>query len=105
MLIAGLARAYVNHGRWVADCPGLDCASALVLQPRQGVYQCPDCWTVAPVDWPADADDIWSALSPRPPARRNWYPASHDLAVRFNLPHGQTPAELRTETAENMGER
>lgn len=56
---------------------------------------------VAPVEWPSDADDIWSVLLERPvPGTRNWYPTGHEEAVRMHLPHGQSPADLRDEARE-----
>ncbi|MFC5744839.1 hypothetical protein [Actinomadura rugatobispora] len=97
-----IARAYVNHGRWVAGCPREFCTNALELQPRQARFSCttvPDgCGLDAPIEWPPDADDIWAALMRRPvPATRNWFPTGHELAVRAGCPHGQTAADLLAE--------
>ena len=100
-LLTARARARVNHGRWIADCPRRYCANAVKLQPGQATFHCAGdggCQQVAPVEWPADADGIWTALCERPvPSTRNWYPPGHVEAVRLGLPHGQTPAELRDE--------
>lgn len=100
-LIVTLARARVNHGRWIADCPRRYCANAMRLEPRQAMFHCGGeggCRMVAEIEWPSDADGIWEALLERPvPVTRNWYPAGHDEAVRLGLPHGQTPEELRAE--------
>lgn len=102
-IITGMARAYVNYGRWVADCP-VDCGCALALQPGQTIFACQECQTVTQIDWPSNPDEIWEALAERPaPRTRNWFPEGHDLALRANLPHGQTPKELRDETAEHLG--
>lgn len=102
-IITGMARAYVNYGRWVADCP-VDCGCALALQPGQAIFSCVECHTVTQIDWPGNPDEIWEALSKRPaPRTRNWYPEGHDLAVRANVPHGQTVKELEDETAEHLG--
>lgn len=102
-LITNQARAYVNHGRWIADCP-IDCGGALALSPRQASFACPECHTISQVEWPKDVDDIWEALLQRvAPRFRNWFPAGHPLALRANCPHGQTVAQLRDETAENQG--
>lgn len=107
------ARAYVNHGRWLADCPA-GCNSAMLLAPLQRAFVCGTfdpagqrfvggCGVTADVDWPADAVWIWDALLERPdPRNRHWFPAGHELAVRCGLPDGQTPAALRAETAEHM---
>lgn len=60
---------------------------------------------VAPIEWPAKADEIWSVLLERPvPSTRNWYPHGHVEATRLGLPHGQSIAELREETTLYMGE-
>lgn len=97
-MIPTAARAYVNHGRWIADCPRPGCGNALKLTPHQGHFGCGICATTAPVDWPADADEIWDVLQLRPEARnRNWFPLEHELAVRARCPHGQTVAELLDE--------
>lgn len=107
-LLAPTARARVNHGRWIADCPRRYCANAIRLTPGQPTFHCSGdggCQLIAPIEWPADADGIWTALLERPvPGTRNWYPPSHTEALRLNLPHGQSPAELREETAHYMGE-
>ena len=106
-LITLRARARVNHGRWIADCPRPYCANAMRLDPGQAVFHCAGeggCRMVAEVEWPADADGIWAALGERPvPGTRNWYPHEHAEAVLLSLPHGQSAAELRDETAEYAG--
>jgi hypothetical protein len=107
-LITARARARVNHGRWIADCPRSYCANAVRLEPGQAVYHCGGeggCHMVADVEWPTDADSIWEALLERPvPATRNWYPPGHAEAARTGLPHGQSPADLRDETHAHMTE-
>ena len=108
-LLTPTARARVNHGRWIADCPRPYCANAVRLTPRQASFHCSGeggCLMVAPIVWPADAEEIWAALAERPvPSTRNWYPDSHAEAVRLGLPHGQTPAALREEAVRYMGEQ
>lgn len=100
-LITNKARAYVNFGRWIADCP-MDCGSALALQGGQGMFHCPECNYMAEVEWPNNADAIWQQLMHRPAKRnRNWFPSNHQLALRSGSPHGQSPAELAEETEEN----
>lgn len=95
------ARAYVNHGRWVADCP-VGCGSAMKLDPGEVSFYCPECHTISSVDWPQNADDIWEELQKRVnPKTRNWYPEDHDVAVRGRLPHGQTVKELAEEREEH----
>ena len=100
-LLANRAQARVNHGRWIADCPRRYCANAVRLQPRQGTFHCAGeggCQMIAPIDWPADAEEIWDVLLQRPvPSTRNWYPSGHAEALKMRLPHGQTPADLLDE--------
>lgn len=103
-LVTTSARAYVNYGRWIADCPR-ECGFALKLDPQQGTFHCRECGLLTGVDWPSNADDIWNALGERPaPRNRNWFPQSHPLALRAGLPHGQSVDELRAEAREHEGE-
>lgn len=103
MMITTRARAYVNHGRWIADCPA-ECGSALALQPHDTTYHCRECKTLSAIEWPKDPDGIWEALMRRPFARnRNWFPEGHDLALRGGMPHGQTVKDLDDETESHGG--
>lgn len=98
-------RAYVNHGRWVADCVRPYCGGAELLRPGQPAVWCSNCRLVAPVEWPRQAQQIWEALQARPvPQVRNWYPHGHPIAVRHGIPHGQSAADLVAETAEHAHE-
>lgn len=102
-LLTTRALAYVNFGRWVADCP-LECGSASALEPHQQTYHCIECGHIGPVEWPKDADEIWEALGKRRfPKNRNWYPQDHPVALAAHCPHGQTPKELEAETIEHGG--
>jgi hypothetical protein len=97
--------AYINHGRWVADCVRPYCGGAEALRPHQVVVECFECHLVAPVEWPREAQELWEALMVRPvPATRNWFPAGHRPAVRAGCPHGQTVDDLHAETAEHAHE-
>lgn len=117
-LIAYKARAYVYSGDWVADCPR-GCGNVehcyARLNPRDAnsprAVQAPgfycsycklgDAETV-PIEWPPEMADIMAVLALRPvPHTRNWYPKGHDTALKFNIPHGQSIAELRAENAEH----
>lgn len=71
------AFAYVNHGRWVADCP-FGCGGAeLAMDDR---FTCRECYNAAgghrpiPLVWPApdDVRAIAAALDVRPVLNRNW---------------------------------
>lgn len=70
--------AYVNLGRWVADCP--ECNNGIMVHPDRHGWCC-NCGnsTVGGlsrrVRWPADIFRIEAVLEMRPaPANRNWYP-------------------------------
>lgn len=104
-LLTACAVAYVNYGRWCADCPRPHCANAVKLEPHQATFHCggPDgCQLMAEIEWPVDADEIWEALAERPvPATRNWAPVGHRQALVTGFPSGQTVAQLRDETHEH----
>lgn len=95
-------QAYMNHGRWVAECVRPYCGNAMKLQPLQRQFHCGGnggCGLIATVAWPADVEGITQALEKRPvPATRNWMPSGHQLAVRSGIPHGQSARELEEET-------
>lgn len=80
--------AYVNHGRWVADCPA---CNGGILAPNPGsTAPCLDCGRLYTVDYPARRDRIEGLLLVRPrEENRNWRP-------------GETPAMLE---AENIAHR
>lgn len=92
---AARAVAYVNHGRWVADCPSAYCNGAMAVTP--GVpFLCGACLNVEVgsqyrmVEWPQARGAIEEALSERPlPEVMNWYP-------------GETVKNLRDEAAARM---
>lgn len=104
MILTSQARAYVNFGRWIADCP-MGCGNATGLNPGQATFLCATpggCGHVGSIEWPSNADEIWEVLLERPaPRTRNWFPSSHELALRAGQPHGQTIEELREEAREN----
>ena len=74
--------AYVNHGRWVADCPACRTGLQLPRGPRQVKAEfvqvsdaCVSCEYPIQVVMPEDADLIDNALaSRRLMVNRNWYP-------------------------------
>lgn len=81
--------AYVNHGRWVADCP---CGSGLLCSPRDEDACCLECGLVHRVAFPepSDIDAATQILMQRPRRNRNWYPVGEqvsDLAAE-NAAHG-----------------
>lgn len=104
LIKTGAALAYVNWGRWIAECPA-ECGGALMLAPQQTLLSCEECGLFSQITWPADADGITDALAQRAvPRTRNWFPEGHSLALRAGCPHGQSVAELRAETAEHAEE-
>lgn len=105
-----VARAYINQGRWVADCPRPHCTNAQLLAPGQMTFDCgiletglrspSGCNLICEIDWPPNAAELLAELERRPvPGTRNWFPADHELAMRANCPHGQSVADLDTEFA------
>jgi hypothetical protein len=70
----GVAYAYANWGRWVADCPHPYCYDARALLPGQDGMICQQ-GHASEVQWPADADAIQALLACRPdPTTRNSRP-------------------------------
>ncbi len=94
----GRVIAYVNHGRWQADCVYPHCSNAEALAARQSVFYCTNCRHIAEVVWPRDVEEITIVLAARPvPQTRNWAPAGHRQAVFDGFSEGQTVADLREE--------
>jgi len=106
------ALAYLNWGRWVADCPVGGCTDARAIYPTDANGQptggppildhvCTGGHRFA-VDMPPPEFEaqIVAALSERvSEKRRNWFPRGHPFAVLTGQPHGQTVRELREEAA------
>lgn len=77
---AAPALAYVNHGRWVADCPTDFCGGAVPLLPGHP-FLCGNClnaecgFRYRLVEWPAERGHIEEILSERLlPETANWRP-------------------------------
>lgn len=88
------APVYINYGRFVVDCP---CGDAREVEPGQRSAACVDGHALD-LEWPSNAAALMAALSERiNPARRNWFPHNHPLALGLGKPHGQTPDDLRRE--------
>jgi hypothetical protein len=90
--------AYINYGRWVADCP-LGCNNAVAVS-SNNTFEC--CGRRISVRFPEDSTDIFNALLARPIRNRNWYPKDHFFAICYGIPHGQTVEELDLETIEHL---
>ena len=108
----GPALAYVYSGDWVADCPqgcgGVEFLyDQLVMNgprvQRRPFFRCSNCaYATDQVVWPRREAEIMEVLNRRPLKQtRNWYPKDHPVALRFNIPHGQTPNELLAEGEEH----
>lgn len=101
LLVANQVQAYVNHGRWIADCCRQYCGNAMKLERRQAVFQCASsdgCGMEAVVVWPPNADELTEVLRARPvPSTRNWFPSGHELALRAGCESGQTVQQLKDE--------
>lgn len=65
-------KAYVNWGRWVADCP--ECNSGIDCSPDLPRGACLDCGAVYKIDFPSkkERDQAGELLSARPERNRNW---------------------------------
>lgn len=79
-LNAPQAVAYVNHGRWVADCPSPHCKNAMVLLPG-APFLCAVClnadigYQYRLIAWPEGRGAIEMLLAERNiPETQNWYP-------------------------------
>lgn len=73
---AAAVAVYVNHGRWVVDCP--DCNNAQLACRTDYRFLCNDCGNVViqglwrPVVWPLDPAAIEAELDTRPLPNQNW---------------------------------
>lgn len=93
----GTVAAYINHGRWVADCGNPHCHNARALAYGQN-FLCVDdvhgdaCGFAFDVRWPApeEATRICAILAYRPDrSTRNWLPGeSATVLLIENLAHG-----------------
>lgn len=109
------AIVYINHGRYVADCPA-GCNNAMVIDSGQTAFLCGvwhkgelkgGCFATATLQWPSDPVGLMVALSGREVQHRNWAPAGHrqntvsytrdGRLVAEAYPDGQTVTDLLTE--------
>lgn len=81
---------YLNHGRWVVECP--DCHGAQLACWTDRRFLCNECGNIAvtglwrAIAWPADREAIEAVLALRPEVNQNWLP-------------GETVAALKAESA------
>lgn len=86
--------AYVNHGRWIADCPF--CKGAECVTENEKVFYCLSCGNeqvggnFIKVNFPKRVDryKFEKSLARRPESLRNWIP-------------GETPADIAKENRKN----
>lgn len=110
-LITEKARVFIYCGDPVAACPRPCGNVEFVFLPvtRGGprvtpapMFHCSYCQLDADLEWPDHLTEMMEVLMRRPvPHNRNWYPADHIDAVRFNIPHGQSVQQLREENEEH----
>lgn len=77
-------KAYINHGRWVTDCP--QCNSAELTPPGMPRMICRECGFSERLQFPKNLDEIQTILQQRPLLNQNWK-------------SGETIADLRIENA------
>ena len=72
-----IIHAYVNHGRWIVECPS--CSSAQVASRTDPRFFCSECLNgyagqeFVAVVWPEDAEAIEAELEKRPQkTNQNW---------------------------------
>ena len=96
----GKVKAYINHGRWVVECPSDICKGAMVVTSAEPYFLCPSCGNSENngywygVQFPGPRTRIEAVLMKRPAANpweafaRNWSP-------------GETLTDLRRENREH----
>lgn len=79
-------KAYISHGRWIADCPDTECAGAEVVDPDDPIFMCLSCGNIGntrhnkirvrSVIFPSaeDIKKIEAPLLQRPRIYRTWHP-------------------------------
>jgi len=89
------ASAWVDHSRWLVNCPDPTCVGCQYASKGDPRFFCNYCHNAAAggwvsVDWPDDVEGIEAALAARPdPRTRNWKPGeSVDDLLRENAENG-----------------
>jgi hypothetical protein len=106
-----IAQAFLDFGRFVADCPDGTCTSAVLVYPldkhgdptgerlSEGVCENGHRFAIDMPD-PDTERRIVAALADRPEALRQWYPAGHVRAAEAGIAVGETVTELQAATAD-----
>jgi len=78
--------AYLNHGRWVADCP---CNGAELVTPGETML-CGSCGAEHKVGFPTKKQrgEIETLLAKRNPPNQNWHGETVDELLAENIEHG-----------------
>ena len=86
----GAVEVYVNHGRWVWDCPAPRCTAAQFARDDGGLAACLTCGHgPLKVVWPAERPDIERLLDLREEKHRNWQVGESLATLREeNIAHG-----------------
>lgn len=88
--------AYLNWGRWVAECSVPDCFDAAELPIGETGMRCV-LGHRSSVKWPPNARALEQAVAERQEQNRNWFPLGHPVGEALGVA-GQTPDDLREET-------
>ena len=78
-------QAYVNHGRWIAECP--DCRNAQLACKTDPRFLCNECGNVAvgklwrQVVFPPNVNGIENQLTNRPLENQNWSPGESRMSL------------------------
>jgi len=100
------ALAYLNHSRWVVDCPTPGCTDARLAHDEAGRRLTEDvCAKGHPFEIvmpPAQVEaQIVAAVADRADdADKSWYPKGHVRAALAGLPTGQSVSDLVAENDE-----
>ena len=81
----GKVEAYVNEGRWIAECPEEYCNGAEFVDPDWPVMVCSGGCGSGPfgVVFPKERENLTAVLVRRPvPATRNWAPGETVLGLK-----------------------
>lgn len=90
--------AYVNVGRWVADCP--ECGSGIGVQPGVGRATCWECGSDWAVTFPPESDrrQAERLLVRRPVGARNWNAHRGEPVEALQVENDAHAAELLGES-------
>lgn len=80
--------AYLNHGRWVVDCPREGCPESHLAD--SDLFVCDNCGLTSRVVIPDEYFAVNEIVAKRPvPQTRNWTPDEPlQLLIEENIAHG-----------------